>query len=196
MTDAAAWCRHLHLGEKAAAAYAENLDRDLNDPALKARCLRELERACGYFVRGFQGQEALSEAGHIIRNQAAMTESLNSRRKERAIYSTSPEYMAHLALDRHIVNLTGLIRPEERFAEGSSDMTLDGAAVDDAMRRQTEALYTALLGNENPNDARRKISEKTGIQRMFLDDLQCFEAQAQNMTTLAQNRHEAVRLRR
>lgn len=195
MTDAAAWCRHLHLGEKAA-AYAGNLDRDLNDPALKARCLRELERACGYFVRGFRGQEALSEAGHIIRNQAAMTESLSSGRKERAIYSTSPEYMAHLALDRHIVNLTGLIRPEERFAEGASDMTLDGAAVDDAMRRQTEALYTAILGNESPNDARRKISEKTGKQRMFLDDLQCFEEHAQTMTTLAQNRHEAVRLRR
>lgn len=192
MADMEMWCISLHL-DKNVAAYAKKLQLALDDDAVRQRCIHEIQQACDHFVRGFHGEQALVDAGRKVREQAALTDSQSAGRRENAIYATSAEYMARLALDHHIVNLNGLIRPEDRFqADG---MTLNGAAVDEAMRRQTRALYEKLSGNEAPDDVRLRMEEKTQKRRVFLDDVQRFESHAMTMQTLAENTGEGVRLR-
>ena len=194
INDVQNWCLALGLDARAA-AYAKDLHSSLHKEDSGPRCMHELEQACGHFVRGFRGQTELSAAGRIIRKRAAMTESISSGRREEAIYETSAEYMARLALDHHIVNLSGLIRPNERFSRDDAGMSLNGRAVDEAIRRQTDALYASMFGGEDPNDVRLRMDEKSRKQRMFLDDVHRFESHARTMRTLAESTGEAVRLR-
>lgn len=193
MADMEMWCISLNL-DKNVAAYAQKLQLALGDDAVRQRCMHEIQQACDHFVRGFHGEQALADAGRKVREQASLTESLSAGRRENAIYATSAEYMARLALDHHIVNLSGLIRPEDRF-QADGTMTLNGAAVDEAMRRQTRALYEKLSGNEDPDDVRLRMEEKTQKRRVFLNDVQRFESHAMTMQTLAENTGEGVRLR-
>ena len=191
MSDAAAWCRELHLGE-AAAQYAARLSRDLADPALRLRCERELEEACDRFAQGFSGMNDLVRAGVTLEARAGMTGSLRSS-SERALYETSPEYLARVALDHHIVNLTGLIRPDQRFAHDG--MTLNGEAVDRAMRRETRSLYNAIFVTGSPEQARRAVDERSEVRRGLLAETHLFEARAHTMNTLARGIGEGLRLR-
>lgn len=194
MTDVHAWCLSLNLGTDAA-AYAGKLDHALDDEAQKARCMHEIQQASAHFVRGFRGQTELSLAGRIIQKRTTMTESMTAGRRENAIFESSPEYMARLALDHHIVNLSGLILPEERFSGEDSAMTLDGNAVDQAMKTETEKLYQTLFGNENPDDARARMEDMSRERREYLQDLQRFESHAGVMQSLAHSTREGVKLR-
>ena len=188
------WCQALGLDARVV-DYAERLHLDLNDAKVGARYQRELQRACDHFVRGFRGETEVSEAGRLVIKRAKLTGTSGAARREHSLYESSPDYLARLALDHHIVNLTGLIRPEERFVQGDNAMTLDGAAVDAAMARQADALYKSLLGDESPEDARARVEGKAQKQREFLSDLQRFEDHAGTMRTLAHSTGEAVRLR-
>ena len=188
------WCQTLGLDARVV-DYAERLQLDLDNPRVGARYQRELQRACDHFVRGFRGATEANEAGRLVIKRAKLTGTSGAARREHSLYESSPEYLARLALDHHIVNLTGLIRPEERFVEGDKGMTLDGAAVDVAMAGQTEALYKSMLGDESPEDARARVEGKAQKQREFLSDLQRFEDHAGTMRTLAYSTGEAVRLR-
>ena len=192
-SDVGEWCRTLGLGERVA-EYARRLQLDRGDARIDARCQRELQRACDHFVRGFRGQTELSRAGRLVLKNARLTGTAGAARREHSLYESSPEYLARVALDRHIVNLAGLIRPEERFSQDSA-MALDGAAVDAAMARRADALYKSLLGGESPDDARRMVEGRARLQREFISDLQRFEAHAGTMRTLAYSTGEAVRLR-
>ena len=191
MTDAAAWCRELLLGDDAA-DYAAELDRDLADPDLGLRCEREIEEACARFAQGFAGMHDLARAGVTLESRAAMTGGLGTSGEE-ALYRTSPDYLARRALDRHIVNLTGLIRPEQRLTGDA--MTLNGNAVDDAMRRSTDRLYTALFARVRPEHARRAMRERDEARQALLGDLHIFAARADIMNRLALSTGEGLRLR-
>ena len=194
VADVQGWCQALGLGPQAA-AYAGRLQRDLGDPKVSARCQRALQQACDHFVRGFEGETELSRAGRLVLKRSKLTGTAGAARREHSLYESSPEYLARMALDHHIVNLTGLIRPEDRFAGADSAMTLDGAAVDAAMARQTDALYKSLLGDESPDAARQRVEDKKHRQREFLSDLQRFESHAGTMRMLAHSTGEAIRLR-
>ena len=193
MSDVQTWCRVLNLGADVA-AYAKKLNLVLDDDARKNRCMHELQQASKHFVQGFQGWTEASEAARFIQKRVRMTESKSAGRRENAIYQSSAEYLARLALDHHIVNLTGLIHAKQRFVKDDDAMTLNGEAVDNAMRKQTASLYQAMFGNEDPNDARARMDEKSRKQRMFLDDVQRFESHADTMQSLASSRNEGVRL--
>lgn len=192
--DVRAWCQALGLDTRTV-DYAEELGRNLEDPKYGAYCRRELQRACDHFVRGFRGETELLAAGRLVLKRARLTGTSGAARREHSLYESSPEYLARLALDHHIVNLTGLIRPEDRFVQGGTGMTLDGAAIDAAMVRQTGALYANMLGGESPDDARRAVTEKAQKRRAFLSDLQRFEDHAGTMRALARSTGEIVRLR-
>lgn len=192
--DVRAWCKALGL-DAHAVDYAEKLGRNLDDPKLGAYYRRELQRACDHFVRGFQGETELLAAGRLVLKRSRLTGTSGAARREHSLYESSPEYLARLALDHHIVNLTGLIRPEDRFAQGDTGMTLDGAAVDAAMTRQADTLYRNMLGGESPDDARRAVEGKAQKRREFLNDLQRFEYHAGTMRTLAHSTGEMTRLR-
>lgn len=191
--DAGTWYDSLQL-DKSAAAYAKELDRQLDNPDAGDQSMRELQNACRLFVQGFHGQTEVSGAGRIIRKQARLTGTSGAARREHRLYESSAEYMARLALDRHIVNITGLIRPEERFTD-EHDMTLNGQAVDEAVSRHTAKLYERLLDGKSPDEARRNIQNKTERQRELLRDVQMFEAHAGTMARLARNTNEGIRLR-
>ncbi len=191
--NAGTWYDSLQL-DKSAAAYAAELDRQLDNPDAGDQSMRELQKACRLFVQGFHGQTEVSGAGRIIRKQAHLTGTSGAARREQRLYESSAEYMARLALDRHIVNITGLLRPEERFAD-EHDMRLNGQAVDEAVSRHTAKLYERLLNGKSPDETRRNIQDRTERQRELLKDVQTFEAHAGTMARLARNTNEGIRLR-
>lgn len=184
------WYDKLGLDEDAA-LYAKNLEGQLDNELH----MDALQRACDLFMQGFRGTNDVSEAVSRLEKHSALTKSPKAGRREHHLYESSPAYLARLALDRQIINLAGLLRPEDRFAEGDDAMNFDGNAIDAAMNRQTNALYQNLLGSESLQELRQAARTVKTKQQDLVNKASEFKLHANNMKTLAQSASELIRLR-
>lgn len=196
--DTQKWCESLNLG-KDAAKYAGELAAALHGETDDAdQTLERLRGACAQFVRGFRGETEVSKAGAIVLKRAGMTGHLTSARYEEAIYKSSPQYLARLVLDKHIVNLTGLIKAEDRFLNGRTGLALNGAGVDAAMRSNIrsimeggvagQALYGGLQGLQ------AAMGDQAGAVRTFRHHLRTFQFNADMVNAFGKEAGEAIEL--
>lgn len=197
--DTQKWCESLNLG-KDAAKYAGELAAALHgEPDDADQTLERLRGACAQFVRGFRGETEVSKAGAIVLKRAGMTGHLTSARYEEAIYKSSPQYLARLVLDKHIVNLTGLIKAEDRFLNGRTGLALNGAGVDAAMRSNIGRLMAdgnwagqALYGGIRDLD--EAMQDQAGAMRTFRHHLRTFQFNADMVNTFGKEAGEAIEL--
>ncbi|MBQ4077169.1 MAG: hypothetical protein IJD65_05840 [Mailhella sp.] len=204
-----AWCEKLGL-DQATARYAAELDDEL-DGAENEQGMRMLLGAAEIFLRGLEGEAAVARAGKEVIDQAnASTPLFKADKKENAFYEASGSYLAREALDRTIVDLTGMLDDSRFEGEG---FKLNGKAVSDNMRERTARLLAnmhARISEEAGRglaDLHDRISEEAGRElpdmaramenerRAFLKDMHELQKHSRSMMELARSSRELVELR-
>lgn len=197
MADMNQWKEALQLDE-----YISETETLLHDPATRDAALAQVNRAVDRFNKGFAGETQVDRAGRLVQKTASMSASLFSGTRENNIYRTDPQFMARLALDRHIENLTGITDPSNRLFTDEA-MVVNGEAIDAAILKNMQgangvtgsalkdkALFdqvdAEISGVQSYQDA--KLAELKGCRRPFLTHVR-------SMETLAAQTQEVVRLR-
>lgn len=133
------WCEALGLDEETR-TYASALAARLEDPQTEARATRLLLEASERFNKGLKGTTTLDKAGRLVADTASMAVHRSSARHIHAMFQTSPEFLAREVLDKHIINLTGLIDANERLDIDETGLELNYDKVDAAMLEQMQTL--------------------------------------------------------
>lgn len=92
------------------------------------------------FNKGLKGTTTLDKAGRLVADTASMAVHRSSARHIHAMFQTSPEFLAREVLDKHIINLTGLIDANERLDIDETGLELNYDKVDAAMLEQMQTL--------------------------------------------------------
>ena len=133
------WCEALGLDEETR-TYASALAARLENPQTEARATRLLLEASERFNKGLKGTTTLDKAGRLVADTASMAVHRSSARHIHAMFQTSPEFLAREVLDKHIINLTGLIDANERLDIDETGLELNYDKVDAAMLEQMQTL--------------------------------------------------------
>ena len=137
--DFRAWCATLGLDSETI-DYASDIAARLEDPDTEAGAAARLIEAGERFNKGLKGAATLDRAGKLVANTASMATHRSSERHIHAMYQTNPEFLAREVLDKHIVNLTGLIDVNERLDLNEAGLELDYDKIDAAMLEQAQKL--------------------------------------------------------
>lgn len=133
------WCESLGLNAETR-AYASGLAAELEDPATEAGAAARLVEASERFNKGLKGATNLDKAGKLVARVASMATHRSSGRHIHAMYQSNPEFLAREVLDKHIVNLTGLIDVNDRLLDPEEGLALNDERIDAAMREQVSLL--------------------------------------------------------
>lgn len=203
------WCEKLGL-DQATSRYAAELDAQL-DSVENEQGMRMLLGAAEIFLRGLEGEAAVARAGKEVIDQTnSSTPLFKANKKENAFYEASGSYLAREALDRTIVELTGILDDSRFEGEG---FQLNGEAISDNMRERTARLLAnmhARISEEAGRglaDLHDRITEEAvrdlpdmarameNERRAFLNDMSELQKHSRSMMALARSSRELVELR-
>ena len=192
------WCESLGLNEETR-AYASGLAAELEDPSTESGAAARLVEASERFNKGLKGATSLDSAGRLVAKVASMATHRSSERHIHAMYQTNPEFLAREVLDKHVVNLTGLIDANERLLNPEEGLLLDDDRVDAAMRNQVELLKKNMADGISGDDVQRTLQQAMRERAETLHGLRGrrgrFVTSIEAMRAFARASGESLRLR-
>ncbi len=192
------WCSSLGLNEETR-AYASGLASELEDPATESGAAARLVEASERFNKGLKGATSLDRAGKLVAHVASMATHRSSGRHIHAMYQTNPEFLAREVLDKHIVNLTGLIDVNDRLLDPEEGLALNYDRVDAAMREQVNLLKKNMAGGVSGGEVQQTLQQALRERAETLHGLRGrrgrFVTSIEAMRTFASAAGESLRLR-
>ena len=152
------WCRSLGLDAETV-SYASGVAAHLENPETEGETTARLLEAGERFNKGLKGASTLDSVGRLVMDTAFMSALSGNDRHLRAMFRTSPAFLAREVLDKHIINLTGLIDANERLDAEGTGLDLDYDKVDAAMREQVEKLKASHTGGLDGGEVQRTLQE-------------------------------------
>lgn len=192
------WCRSLGLDAETV-SYASGVAARLEDPETESGAAARLIEAGERFNKGLKGAATLDLAGRLVADTASMAAHRGSKRHIHAMYQTSPAFLAREVLDKHIINLTGLIDAGERLDPEGTGLDLDDDKVDAAMREQVEKLKASRTDGLGGGEVQRTLQEALHARAATLHGLRGrrgrFITNAETLKKFARVTGESLELR-